>query len=131
MLFRSIAKNAESCVIKGFVENDGIKLTEFEKSFSVNYPIKLRVSAPSPSTIRANEKDMASFSSTIFNDSNKQVTVTATWSTGKTVTLTIPAHSSRTISDTIHVTSNFSKNISLVLSSGESARSTINFQTFF
>lgn len=126
-----IAKNSESCVIKGFVENDGIKLTEFEKSFSVNYPIKLRVSSPAPSTIRANENDMATFSSTIFNDSNKQVTVTATWSTGKTVTLTIPAHSSKTTSDTVHVTSNFSKNISLVLSSGEKSHSTINFQTFF
>lgn len=33
-----IEKNAESCVIRGFVENDGIKLAEFEKSYSVNYP---------------------------------------------------------------------------------------------
>lgn len=131
MISPIIAKNAESCVIRGYVENDGIKLSEFEKSFSVNYPIKLRVSSPGPSTIRANENDMATFSSTIFNDSNKQVTVTATWSTGKTVTLTIPAHSSRTTSDTVHVTSNFSKNIGLVLSSGEKSHSTINFQTFF
>lgn len=131
MISPIIAKNAESCVIRGYVENDGIKLSEFEKSFSVNYPIKLRVSSPGPSTIRANENDMATFSSTIFNDSNKQVTVTATWSTGKTVTLTIPAHSSRTTSDMVHVTSNFSKNIGLVLSSGEKSHSTINFQTFF
>lgn len=126
-----IAKNAESCVIRGFVENDGIKLTEFEKSFPIDYPIRLRVSAPGPDTIRANENDMATFSSTIFNDSNKQVTVTATWSTGKTITLTIPAHSSRHTSDSVHVTSNFSENISIVLSSGEKSHSTINFQTFF
>lgn len=30
-----IANNAESCVIKGFVESNGIKLTEFEKSFQL------------------------------------------------------------------------------------------------
>lgn len=127
-----IEKKAESCVIRGFVENDGIKLTEFEKSFSINYPVRLRVSAPGPSTIRANENDMATFSSTIFNDSNKQVTVTATWSTGKAVTLTIPAHSRRTTSDSVHVESKFSKNIWLRLSSGESSGSTtINFEPYF
>lgn len=126
-----IANNAESCIIKGFVESDGIKLTEFEKSFSVNYPVRLRVSAPGPSSIRANKDDMATFSSTVFNDSNKQVTVTATWSTGKTVILTIPAHSSRTTSDSVYVPSKFSKNISLVLSSGDKSHSTINFEPFF
>lgn len=126
-----IARSAESCVIKGFVENDGIKLTEFEKSFSISYPIKLQVSTPGPSSIRANENNTATFSSTIFNDSNKQVTVTATWSTGKIVTLTIPAHGSRITFDTVNVTSNFSKKISLALSTGEKSYSTISFQTFF
>ncbi len=126
-----ISKNAESCVIKGVVENDGIILTDFVKTFSINYPIKLRVTAPGPSLIRANENEMASFSSTIFNDSNKQVRVTATWSTGKTVTITIPAHGSKTIYDSVHVSSNFAKDISLVLSTGDRSRATINFQTFF
>lgn len=126
-----VPKNADSCVIKGIVENDGIIMADFEKSIVLNYPIKLRVSAPGPSTIRANENDMASFSSTIFNDSNKQVNVTATWSTGKIVTITIPAHGSKTISDSIHVSSNFAKEISLMLSTGERSRATINFQTFF
>lgn len=126
-----VSKNADSCVIKGIVENNGIILADFEKVISLNYPIKLRLSAPGPSTIRANENDMASFSSTIFNDSNKQVSVTATWSTGKTVTITIQAHGSKTISDSICVSSNFAKDISLVLSTGERTRATINFQTFF
>lgn len=126
-----VPNNADSCIIKGFVENDGIILADFEKSITLNYPIKLRVSAPGPSTIRAKENDMASFSATIFNDSNKQVSVTATWSTGKTMTITIPAHGNKTVSDTIHVSSNFAKDISLVLSSGERSRATINFQTFF
>ncbi len=126
-----VPKNADSCVIKGIVENDGIIMADFEKYIVLNYPIKLRVSAPGPSTIRANENDMASVRSTIFNDSNKQVNVTATWSTGKTVTITIPAHGSKTISDSIHVSSNFAKEISLMLSTGERSRATINFQTFF
>ena len=126
-----IEKNAESCIIKVAIENDGIVLADFVKTYAVDYPIILRVSSPGPSTIRANENDYATISSIIFNDSRKQVTVNATWSTGKHVTITIPAQSSKTISETVHVTTNFTKDISLSLSTGEKAHSTINFQTFF
>lgn len=126
-----IEKNAESCRIKVAIEHDGILLADIEKTFSVSYPIKLRVSAPGPSTIRANENDMATFRSTIFNDSNKQVTVTATWSTGKSVTVTIPAQGSKTISDAVSVTKNYTKDVGITLSSGERVHSTIEFQTFF
>lgn len=124
-------KNAESCVIRGVVENDGVILANFEKSFVLNYPIKLRVSPPGPSEIQANENDMATFSSTIFNDSNKRRTITATWSTGKTVTVVIPAHGSKTIYDSVCVSSNFDRDISVVLSSGERVHATIKFKTFF
>lgn len=126
-----VEKNAESCRIKVAIEHDGILLADIEKTFSVCYPIRLRVSSPGPSTIRANENDHATFSSTIFNDSNKQVTVTATWSTGKSVTVTIPAQGSRTISDTVSVTKNYTKDVGVTLSTGERAHSTIEFQTFF
>lgn len=126
-----VAKNAESCVIKATIESDGIIQETYEKTFTVSYPISLRVSRPGPETLRANEHDLATFSSTIYNDSNKQVTVTATWFTGKSVTVTIPAHGSKTVSDTISVTKSFTKNISISLSTGERAHATINFEKFY
>lgn len=126
-----IEKNAESCSIKAILEYDGIVLSDIKKTFNVTYPIILRLSSPGPSIIRADENDNATFSSTIFNDSNKQTTVTATWSTGKIVTITIPAKGRRTISESVSVTRNYVKDIGISLSTGERAHSTIKFQTFF
>lgn len=126
-----IEKNAESSSVRVAIEYDGIVLADFKKSFAVSYPIILRVSSPGPSTIRANERDMATFSSTIYNDSNKPVTVTATWSTGKSVMVSIPAQGSRSVSGTISVANDFVKDIIISLSTGERARSTIKFIKFF
>lgn len=126
-----IEKDAESCSIKAVIEYDGIVLAGIEKTFTVSYPIRLRVSSPGPSTIRANENDNATFSSTIFNDSNKQATVTATWSTGKSVTITIPAHGNKTILGSIHVESKIRKTIGLTLSSGEKTEAEILFEPYF
>lgn len=126
-----IAQNSEVCVIKGKLIYDGFLIGEYEKSFTVNYPIRLRITKPGPSVVRANENDIAQFSSTIYNDSNKPITVNAVWSTGKTISVTIPAHGSRTVSDSISVKSNCAKDISISLSTGERAHSTISFQTFF
>lgn len=126
-----IEENSETCSIKTAVEYDGIIQAEIEKSFTVSYPIKLRITAPGPSTIWANESDIATFSSTIFNDSNKQVTVTATWSTGKSQTVTIPAHQSKTIVESLRVEIEFSRTIRLTLSSGEKVSSDILFKPYY
>ncbi len=126
-----VAPNAESCNIGCRVEYGGIVQGKQSQTFSLNYPVILRVSKPGPQFIRANENDIAHFSSTIYNDSNKSVTVTATWSTGRTITVTIPAHGSKSIADSIGVTSDFSKEISVTLSTGERAQSVINFQKYF
>ena len=127
-----IAKNAEACIIKALVENDGIVLADFERSFTVSYPIVLRVSSPGPSYIRAaDERNVGTVNSTIFNDSGKEVTVTATWSTGKTETITIPAHSRRTIYATVQINANGTRNISISLNTGESAHARITLERFF
>ena len=126
-----VTQNAESCDIRSKIVYDDIVQGEQSQKFSLSYPIRLRLSKPGPQVIRANENDIAHFSSTIYNDSNKPVTVTATWSTGKSATVTISPHSSKTISNSIGVTSNFSREIAIALSTGERAKSTINFQTFF
>ncbi len=126
-----IGENAETCSIKTALEYDGIIQVDMEKAFTVSYPIKLRLTAPGPSTIWANESDMATFSSTIFNDSNKQVTVTATWSTGKSQTVTIPPHQSETVFGSISVETEFNKTIGLTLSSGEKTASDILFKPYY
>ena len=127
----NVAPNAEGCDVRSKIVYDDIVQGEQSQKFSLNYPIKLRLSKPGPQVIRANENDIAHFSSTIYNDSNKPVTVTASWSTGKSATVTISPQSSKTVSDSIGVSSNFSKEIAISLSTGERAKSTINFQTFF
>lgn len=126
-----VAKNAEQCSIRGIVSNNGITLANIEKTFTVSYPIRLRVSAPGPSYIKASENDYATFSSTIFNDSNKPVTVTAIWSTGRKTSVTIAAHGSKGVSDAIYVGSRFEKHIGITLSTGESNGTTITFDPYF
>lgn len=126
-----VGKGSESCVIKIAVENDGITLARLKKTFMVRQPIRLRVSAPGPSTIRADENDIATFSATIYNDSSRPATVTATWSTGQEVSVTIPAHGSKTITGTTTVTASHTKDISLSLDTGERVQSSILFQPYF
>ncbi len=127
----SVSKNAEECETRVVVEQGGIVLADNTQLFLISYPIKLRVSAPGPTTVRANENDQATVSSTIFNDSNKQVTVTATWSNGKSSSVSIPAHGSKSVSTTFSVTTNGTKDVSIKLISGEKAHSNITFNTFF
>lgn len=129
----TIIKNAENCETRIVVENAGIILADERQHFSITYPIKLRVSAPGPSLARANEHDIATVSSTIYNDSNKPVTVTATWSNGKISSVSIPANGKRTVSTTFDVPNDFSKTVSISLSTGERASSPnpISFKTFF
>ena len=126
-----LSANAENCVIKAALENDGILVAETSNNFSVSYPIKLRVSQPGPDTIQANESDIAVFSSTVYNDSNKPVEVTAKWSTGGQETRTIPAHSKSVFSSSIRVNENHTRTVSITLSTGESNSRSIYFKTYF
>lgn len=127
-----VAKDAEFCDIRMVVENGGIVIASDSKQFNVSYPIKLRVSAPRPDTVRANEFDTATVSSTIYNDSNKSVTVKAVWSNGKSSSVTIPAHSSCGISTSYRVLVKETRDVSVQLSTGERAISkNIVFLPFF
>ena len=115
------------------IEHGGMVLTDNTQHFSISYPIKLRVSVPGPKEARANENDDATVYSTIYNDSNKSVTVTATWSNGSSSSVSIPAHGSKTIRTIFKVHDDFSKNVSISLSTGERASTStpINFKKFF
>lgn len=128
-----VPKNAETCTIRVGVENgdDNLVLAVFEETLVVNYPVRLRVTPPGPKEIWANEAGTATFSSTIFNDSAKEVSVKATWSTGAEVTVTLPAHGSRRITGSVNVPKDFSKEISVRLSTGVKASNTIQFYTYF
>lgn len=127
----SPAANAENCVISAELANDGIIVAEASKEFTLSYPIKLRVSQPGQDIIQANASDIAVFSSTVYNDSNKPVEVTAKWSTGGTETRSIPAHSKSVFSSSIKVNENHTRTVSITLSTGESNSRSIYFKTFF
>lgn len=127
----AVSSNSESVDTRLLIRHKGITLADQSQHFSVVYPIKLRISKPGPSTVRANEEDQAVVSSTIYNDSNKPVTVTASWSNGKSYSVTVPAHGSKTVSTTFYIPAKATKTVSIKLSSGESAHSTITFNTFF
>lgn len=126
-----VPTNAESCDVRSRIVYDDIVQGEQSQKFSLNYPIKLRLSKPGPDKIKANSDDYAQFSSTIYNDSNKPATVTATWSTGGSHTVTISSHSSKTVKGSIKVESKFTKLIVIKLSTGDSAQSSIYFEPFF
>lgn len=126
-----ISTNAETCTINAILENDGIIVAETSNKFALSYPIKLRISPPGPDTIQANASDIAVFSSTVYNDSNKSVEVTAKWSTGGQETRTIPAHGKSVFSSSIRVNENHTRTVSITLSTGESNSRSIYFKTFF
>lgn len=127
----SVLKNAEQCNTRVVVESGGIVLADETQHFSITYPIKLRVSAPGPSIVRANENYKATVSSTIYNDSNKSVTVTATWSNGTVATLTIPARGSKLLTTSFHVEVKYVKDVSITLSTGDKNHKTITFEPYF
>lgn len=123
----SVSKNAEECETRIVVEQGGIVLADKSQHFLISYPIKLRVSEPGPEEVRANENDTATVSSKIFNDSNKSVTVRVTWSNKDTSSVSIPAHGSRSVSTKFEVITNYEKDVSIVLSTGDSAHRKITF----
>lgn len=127
----SVSSTAENCEIKAVLENEGIIAAETSRDFALQYPVRMRVMQPGPAFIRANEYDRAVFSSTVFNDSNKAVEVTATWSTGGEETKTIAAHDKAVFSESIKVTENHTRHIKITLNTGESNSRSIQFQTFF
>ena len=126
-----VENGATTLRVRSYLENDGILLAEMNKTFTVIYPTILRVTQPGPAVVRAQSNKQATFSSTIFNDSRKDVTVTAIWSTGKQQTITIPAGGSRTIYASKSVTADHTETVSIYLSTGESATRNIRFKSYF
>lgn len=126
-------KNAESCIIKAVLENEGIVVSEVSNNFRLSYPIKLRVSQPKAVSSKADENDNVTIYSNIYNDSNKAVTVRVTMTAKQTVsqTYTIEAHKSVRISLTEKITSAQNMNASISLSSGEKAFSTLYLEPYF
>lgn len=125
-----IPKDAQTYHMEIEVEGNGFPLLSEERTFSVSYPVRLRVSAPGPSTVRANQNNNATVSATIHNDSAKAVTVSYTWSNGASGTATIPANGSKTVSTTLSGTSQYTKTMSISLSTGERSSNTITFIPF-
>lgn len=128
----SVVNDAEVCVNRIIVENEGIILADYSQRFDVVYPVKLRVGIISPDTIRAAADDRAKVSATIHNDSRKPVTVNVTWSNGaNNHSVEIPAHGYRTVQTEFKVEVEFTRNVSLTLSTGEKSDKKITFIPYF
>lgn len=124
---------AETCTVKAVLENDGIIVAEANNSFTLSYPIKLRVSSPKAVSSKADENDNVTIYSVIYNDSNKEVTVKITLNAKQTVSklYTIRPHSSIQISVTEKITIAQTINTSVSLSTGERANSSLYLEPFF
>ncbi len=124
---------AETCTIKAVLENDGIIVAEASNSFTLSYPMKLRVSSPKAVSSKADENDNVTIYSVIYNDSNKEVTVKITLNAKQTVSklYTIRPHSSVQISVTEKITIAQTVNTSVSLSTGERANSSLYLEPYF
>lgn len=132
----SVAKGAEECKTRIVVENDGIVLTDNTKTFSLSYPIKLRITPSKPSEVWADENGNASTTvyAIIYNDSNKSVTLTANWSNGKRESLTIPAHSSKKSINTVtqnKIQTKTTKTYTMTLNTGDKSSTSVTFHPFW
>lgn len=128
----SYTAHAENCKITAILENEDIIVAEASNNFAISYPVKLRVSAPGQAVIRADQSGYAGFSSTVFNDSNKDIVVSAFWSTGdRDENKSIPAHGYATFSHKIKVEESHTRTIKITLSTGDSNSRSILFQPFF
>jgi len=112
--------------------NDGVVVAETSNNSTLSHPNKLRVSQPIAVSSKADENDNVTIYSTIFNDSNKEVSVKATLTAIQSVsyTYTIPAHGNVRISLNERITSSQNITATILLSTGEKASNTIYFEKF-
>lgn len=126
--------DAESCTVSIRAVYDGLPVFSTDKTFDLSYPIRLRISEPRTVTERADENDKQDVYAYVYNDSNKSVTVKATFTVKKTDTfsMTIPAHGSRKISLTEeNVQNEETVKAVITLSSGEHIFNNVVLKPFF
>lgn len=128
----SIEKGATKISPRIVIKNNGLTLADEVQQFTVKQPLRSKVSKPGPEECRAKSDDWAIVSSTIYNDSNKTITVTATWSNGDEKTVQISGQSSARVETRFHVPQKkYTKVVKITLDSGESASREITFIPYF
>ena len=129
-----VAQDANNCSIGVTLMANGLEVAKVRKPYTIEYPVRMRVSAPQTATAQANENDIQVVYSVIHNDSNKPVDVTATLScesSSRSLAMYIPAHGSKTIELAVTVKTTHHASARIVLSTGEAATSTVNLVTYF
>lgn len=126
-----IAKDSEKYSIGVKVEGSSLLLANADQEMKVSYPVKLRMTKPGPSRVRANENNIAVVSATVFNDSGKSVSISGYWSTGSKFTATIPPHSSRSFSTSFTVTYPYTKTVSFTVNGEGTTSDNIYFEPYF
>ena len=130
------ADQASSCSVTMSIYNNGVLVKTTNQTFTVEYPIVLRVDRPRLTSVRADADDYQTVAATIHNDSAKPVTVVATLRVATTdnftrVSITIPAFSSRDITLRQHVADSFTSTVTISLNTGERASAELQFQKYF
>lgn len=126
-----LEKKATECKTRVIIEKDGVILADRSQHFSIAKSKTLRMTAPGPSEVRANENDEATVSSTIFNDTGQPINLTVFWSNGTSSYEKIPSRSSKTVKTKFTVKSKYTQEVIVRLSTGKQSKSTITFLPFF
>lgn len=118
---------------------EGMEVLNKEFTLSIERPVRLRLSEPFATTAQADIKtEIQEVTATIFNDSNRDVTVTATLSVdchlnkavSRSYNITIPGNSSRSVSVPVTVKADENVPVVIRLSSGEQRKSVVALKIY-
>ena len=118
---------------------EGMEVLNEEFTLSIERPVRLRLSEPFATTAQADIKtEIQEVSATIFNDSDRDVTVTATLSVdchlnkavSRSYNITIPGNSSRSVSVPVTVKTDENVPVVIKLSSGEQRKSVVALKIY-
>jgi hypothetical protein len=134
-----IADEDNSAILRCRLLYDGMEVFNSAQTLSIERPIKLRLSEVSTTTAQADIKtEIQQVSATVFNDSNRDVTVTATLSidcksndaVSQTFSIAIPAGSSKSISLPVKVRADEDAAATIQLNTGEQNKSTVALRIY-
>ena len=137
--YPEIEDNEKDKSLKCKLLYEGMEILNETFTLSVERPVRLRLSEPFATTAQADIKtEIQEIASTIFNDSDRDVTVTATLSVNcrsnkavsRSFNITIPGNSSRRISVPVTVKVDEHAAAVIRLNSGEQKKSTISLKIY-
>lgn len=137
--YPEISDNENTKKLKYKLVYEGMEVINQECAIFIERPVILRLSEPFVKTVQADIKtEIQEVAAIIFNDSNRDVTVTATLSVNctqnssivRSFSISIPAGMSRTVTVPVTVTNDENVSAIIKLSSGEYRKSTVALKIY-